>query len=248
MPAAAGLPAAQQPPRSQDWTGSVRYEFQTFAGDDPAWRDWHTFGIGLGRRLPGGSIALEGVRTLRFGEADQAVAVEAFADLWRRAFGNVRLQFAPHADVLPGWDARLELFQMFAPAWETAASFRRLEYDPRPVNVYGLGLGRYIRALFLRGRAELVQMGGESGANLTILARRFLASPDHFLELGAGAGTESVVLAAGPELDLRDARAFFGRYQQPLDPQLFLVLGGHYAVLADIPDRRGLWLTLAIRF
>ncbi len=174
-------------PAARPWEPVLLWERQTFSDDRPEWR---TTQVTMKRELTQGSVALGFMRTRRYDMGDAAILSEAYVDLWRRAYVNLRLQLAREGNVLPRADIAGELFQGFGNGWELSGSYRRMNFPDQPVEIYGLGLLKYVGNGLLRGRGLWVP--GEQGSTVYMsgAARWYLATVDDFIELGGGRGTE----------------------------------------------------------
>jgi YaiO family outer membrane protein len=143
------------------------------------------------RQFDAGSVAFEGLTSHRFGTSDTAWAIDGYADLWRRAYVNLRFQEGTDAVLFPRTRWRAELFQGVGRGWELSASYDRLQFST-PVELYGLGLGRYVGNWYVRWRHLYVPAttNNPSWSNSDRLTVRnyFAGDADNYVEVAAGVG------------------------------------------------------------
>ena len=187
------------PAAAQNWQLAAGYHHDFIASDDPAWSDWQRASAALARRFTAGSIELEGAHVVRFGEDEWVGSVDAYRDLWQRAYGNLRVAIAPDALSLPETDIYAELFQGLSAGLELSGSYRYMHFD-EPVHALGGGVGYFTGDLYLRARVTASRLSGTTGATIAASARH--GSRDAFLEAALGTGKE-VVMLAPDEQELR---------------------------------------------
>ncbi len=182
---------------------AAQYEHAFINSDLPAWTDWRHMQVQAYTDIDGGTLGLELGRTERFQLVDETVALDLFADIRGGAYANLKVRGTRDAEVLPGWDARLEVFQTFAGRWEGSLAIWHMDFPTENVNLVGAALARYAGNWYLRARALLSRSAGESAGAFGLSARRFLSSPRESVEFSLGTGKEVVVLGVGPVVDLR---------------------------------------------
>lgn len=189
------MPRVQNPeafvPQGYLWSATLSASRAWFSqGRAP----WNEYSISLRRHFERGSLALEWLDARRFGSSDQAWALDAYVDLWARAYANLRYQNAPGADLYPGNAWRAELFQGAGRGWELSGSYDRLVFTRSSVDIYGVGVGKYFGNFYLRGRALYVP--GDGGHSLGFrgqLRYYYAGDGDNYLEFNAGSGRGSNV-------------------------------------------------------
>jgi YaiO family outer membrane protein len=182
-------PASGQANRSSQWTGWYQASTTTYSGDRPL---GHRHQISLQRKWAGLSagIALGHVR--RFGLEGTYLAGESYPRLWDKAYGHIRFQVAPSAQILPRMGFSLELFQGLGNGWEGSAGVRHVRSTAPPATIYHTGLARYAGPWYVRGRITVVPYGGVVGTSGTLSVRRY-TSPNHpynLVELAISQGRE----------------------------------------------------------
>lgn len=167
----------------------------TFSDDRP---DWNNATFSVKRELSTGSFSLGLLRARRFDKTDKGLLLDSYLNLWRRAYGNFRLQLVPERKVLPSSDATLEVFQGFGRGWEISGLYRMMVYPMTIVQLYGTTLARYSGQWYIRSVVHYVPK--DAGADLfaMAIARRYLETVDDFLEIGSGFGAGVETGVDGP--------------------------------------------------
>ncbi|MGH7770820.1 MAG: YaiO family outer membrane beta-barrel protein [Candidatus Binatia bacterium] len=179
---------------------SLAYAFESLS---PRLPDSHTYTVKVRRTFSSGSLALEAIRTRRFSRWDEAVAADGFLDLWRRAYGNLRLQAGIDNEVLPRMESTVEIFQGFGEGWELSGSYRYTHSSEENVDVYGVSLAKYVGDWFLRWRAAFVPKREGLSFSHAFFMRRYFETVDDFAEFGAGAGREVGASSTGLGKEIR---------------------------------------------
>lgn len=227
------------------WELRHSFDYLDFAPTDNEWLTHHTV---LRREFPHGSIAIESLETKRFSEWDDAIAVDGYFDLWSGAYANLRLQGTPNADVLASWDGYAELFQGFGDGWETSGSYRHLDFSDNNVDLYGIGLGKYIGDWYLREKTTMTTESGSLDVSQSFTIRKFFVSEDHFLQFMTGFGDEVVTIGANQWVETRSTHFFSVGGQTYLTSHLGTFLNLNYQDIEKAPVRRGFELGFMIRW
>lgn len=234
--------------RSAHWLAAATYARDRFAAQPAPLSDWESLLLSAQLRVPRGALALEAIRVRRFDLTDAAVAIDAYAALTARSYGNLRVQLAPDADVLPAVDIAGELFHGFAGSWETSLSARWLDFAAGAVDLYGVALAHYAGAWYVRGRVTIVPANDGAGVLGVALVRRYRADDSaNFVELSAGAGEEVVTIAAGPVTELRATRFAQLRAQHFITRAAGLSGALGYHDLELFPNRYGVSVGVLLR-
>lgn len=192
--AAPSRPADVQDSGSRDyrWTGSLSAGL-TDASNAGTWRE---AGASLRRRFDAGSLALEWLHASRFGDSDQALALDAYVDLWPRAYANLRYQHASGDSLYPGNAWRAELYQGVRRGWELSASYDRLGFAGGATEIYGAGVGRYWGDFYARARVTHVP-GLDSGSTAVrgLVRWYYAGNGDDYFEVAGGSGRSTSDLA-----------------------------------------------------
>lgn len=178
------------------WSASLLGSMTQFT---PARSDWSESTLTVRRHFDRGSLALELLDARRFDINDQAWALDAYVNLWSRAYVNLRYQHAPQASLFPGRAWRAEIFQGVGEGWELSGSYDRLEFPGTTVNTLGIGVGKYVGDFYFR--AQRLQVDGSTGASHRFLARYYYAdNADDYFEFRGGSGRSDQVMASNPGL------------------------------------------------
>ena len=204
------------PPQDPDVVVPAGYHWSLRVGAEHTWFDpsraaWNDEVVTLRRHFPRGSLALEMLHADRFGSSDTAWALDAYAPLWQRAYANFRYQHGPQGGLFAERSWRAEVFQGVGSGWELSASYDRLEFANSDVDMYGVGVGRYVGNWYLRYRALRVPGIGEGSLSHRGLARYYYAgNADDYVEVTGGTG-RSVDSATGLAEDaVRRSSSSFG--------------------------------------
>lgn len=164
------------------WSLQAEARYTDFSGDR---RAWHENSATLRRRFVRGSIGIELLQAERFGDSDTAAAVDAYVDLWTRAYANVRLQHSGDGLLPDAW--RAEVFQGVGRGWEVSAGIDQLRFDRSTADIYSVGLGRYAGDFYARVRSRHVP-SSDSLSHQATLRWYYQGDADDYLEASAGTG------------------------------------------------------------
>lgn len=242
--AARGAPAAEvetlqaslQPPRVQNpvavapegyrWLVTLSGSATDFSPDRGHWSEQ---GLAVRHYFEKGSLALESLGARRFGDDDHAWALDAYVDLWPRAYANLRYQHSPEASLFPRQSMRAELYQGVGDGWELAASYDRLDFAER-TEIFGLGLGYYVGDYYLRLRSTYTPDSDGSSTRHRGLARWYYAgNADDYLELSAGTGRSTEDLNDLEPARRNDSRSVGLVWTRYFTPRWGFRLGGDIA-------------------
>lgn len=163
-------------------------------------------GVTLRHYTPWGSIALEQLRLRRFGEQDQAWALDAYPRLWSGAYANLRYQRAGTPDLYPARSWRAELYQNVGGGWEVSASRDALDFSST-VRIDGVSLGKYWGNFYARWRHQQVRSDGSAGhGNRFVLRYYYRGDADHYLEANASQGRSDDWASASLQTGRSNAR------------------------------------------
>jgi YaiO family outer membrane protein len=248
----ATLAAQDEPAEATRWAASLHYEAQQIAREpDEAY--WHTVTAGIQRSLRGGSIAVQAVTTRRFDIDDQALVADAYHDLWAGAYANARVRYAPGAETLPVYALAAEVFQTIASS-EISASYQHQEFAVADVNTFGLGLGQYVGAGYLRLRSIVARIDDTWSPFVAFSARRYLGdTTDNSVELSLGIGEEVLEVAAPTGAVPVDVITTSSRFaalstQRFFSRNLGATAGASISDYGNIPTRWGLSMGVITRW
>lgn len=171
-------------PEGFRWAASLGYSFSRFSPDRDKWNEYNASVRHYWER---GSLAAEYLKANRFALTDDAVALDAYIDLWSRSYANVRYQYSPDAVLYPEYAYRAEIFQGVGQAWELSGSYDRLNFTNSNVNMYGVGLGKYTGNWYFRWRTLFIPSTAKSGVSHRAIARYYFSGDaDDYVELNGG--------------------------------------------------------------
>ncbi|HEX9020739.1 MAG TPA: YaiO family outer membrane beta-barrel protein [Nitrospirota bacterium] len=171
-------------PEAYTWLASLAYDNSRFSTGRS---DWNYYTATLRRFWEHGSLAFEYLRSRRFDENDYALALDAYVDLWPRAYANLRYQYSPRAVLYPDDSYRAEIFQGAGKGWELSGSYDHMDFTSGSVDMYGVGLGKYTGNWYLRWRTLFIPAPAKLGIANRALARYYYAgNGDDYVELNGG--------------------------------------------------------------
>ena len=202
---------------AQPWFASANYSYSEVSdGRAP----WHRTSLIAGRRGQTGALLAEALQVTRFGSGGEALAMSVYRELWARSYANVRLQYAPEGDVLPGFDGSVELFQGFPSGLEFSAAYQARAYPEQRVHLGTLGVGAYIGSWYLRSRTTLFSLAGEVGVVEAAYFRRYWKAPSDYFEIQGGLGRGVELIGAGSLVDVTRTAFVGARVQRYLTNHL----------------------------
>lgn len=166
------------------WSASLSYSTSDFT---PTRDRWHEYTASVRHYWERASLAAEYLKANRFDLADDAVALDAYIDLWSRAYANVRYQYSADAVLYPDDAYRAEIFQGYGQGWEFSGSYDRMNFTNSSVNMYGIGLGKYTGNWYYRWRTLFIPSAAKAGVSHRAIARYFFSgNADDYVELNGG--------------------------------------------------------------
>lgn len=179
-----------------DWTSTVHGARTWVSGTSSDYENYH---VAVRRHWQAGSLALEALGVHRFDERDVAYALDGYADVWSRAYANIRLQLAPDHTLFAENSGRVEVYQGVGQGWEVAGSYDWLNFTGTSVGIYGAALAKYWRSYYGRLRTTYVDPSGSVGWRLT-LRDYYRGDADHYWELTGGTSRSDVTVRGITEL------------------------------------------------
>ena len=224
-------PRAQNPdvvvPAGYLWSASLSTSLTEFTHH--ARSDWSDETLSLRRHFERGSLAAEFLNARRFSTNDQAWALDGYVDLWNRAYANLRYQYGPEASLFPGRSWRAELFQGVGQGWELSGSYDRLDFTGSNVDMYGIGVGKYVGNYYLRERHLYVHTNDSNGNSDQLLVRYYYAGDgDNYVEVRAGAGYSNQIFAGNPEPSTTRSSSVSLAFVKYLSPRWGIKLGANW--------------------
>ncbi|MFP7721785.1 YaiO family outer membrane beta-barrel protein [Lysobacter sp. A3-1-A15] len=199
-------------PLGYTWSTRIGASHTSFSPERDAWNDQE---LSLRRHFTRGSVALEFLRAQRFDRRGSALALDAYAPLWQRAYANIRYQNSIGNHLLADQAWRVEVFQDAALGWELSGSYDHLDFGTS-TDIYGIGIGRYVGNFYARYKA--LHVAGSSTISHRALLRNYYAgNGDDYFEIAAGSGRENEDVAFGRPVRTSSSSftATFVRYFQP---------------------------------
>lgn len=144
---------------------------------------WNEQSLSVRRYFQRGSLALESLRAHRFGQHAYAWALDGYASLWTGAYANLRYQKAPSERLFPRYSWRAELFQAVGKGWELSASDDRLVFGGSRVDIYGVGIARYVGDFYVRWRhTNIVTEDSRSSGDRLVVRYYHAGNGDDYVE------------------------------------------------------------------
>jgi len=166
------------------WQASLAYDVNKFSYSQS---DWQFYTAALRHYWETSSLAFEYLQSRRFDSSDYALALDGYVDVWKRAYANVRFQLSPEAKLYPRTYYRGELFQGVGKAWELSGSYDHMNFTSSKVDMYGVGIGKYISDWYFRWRTLFVPSPAKLGVSNLLLARYYFSgTADDYVELNGG--------------------------------------------------------------
>lgn len=229
------------------WSLRVGAEHTSFDPDRDAWSDAN---LTLRRHFARGSLGLELLHADRFDSRDTAWALDAYAPLWSRAYANLRYQQGDSDGLFARRAWRVEVFQGVGSGWELSGSYDRLEFGGPGVDMYGVGVGRYLGNWYYRYRALHVPGVGGGSLSHRGLARWYYAgNADDYLEVSAGTGRSVDETGGATGETIRRSSGSLGvAWVRFPDPRWGFKLGANLANNVDGFDERAVSAALYLRW
>lgn len=224
---AAALPAALQAaptvravnpdiaaPAGFDWAANFSGSATRLSLRDQRWNEQT---LSLRRYFKRGSLGLESLRAHRFDSHAYAWALDGYASLWDGAYANLRYQKAPAERLFPRYSWRAELFQSLGRGWEVSASDDRLHFGASRVDIYGVGLARYVGNFYVRWRhTNIVTADSHSSGDRLVVRYYYAGNGDDYLEGAVSRGrSEDPLSLTGGRLQSGGAGVNYVRFLSP---------------------------------
>jgi len=212
-------------PEATLWSATFFYDFENFT---PKRNNWNTFTGYIKRELSFGSIILGGIKTYRFGLKDQALFLDSYFNLWRKAYGNWVHNIAINRKFLPSNYFRIEVYQSVGKGWEISGSYGHMNFPANKVDLYSIMVAKYIRDWYIRGRILWVPKYEKTGRSYSLSIRKYLGSVEDFIDFVYGWSALLNELLTEEDLERVRASSIRLRYEKSLKPYLSLFVQGSY--------------------
>lgn len=214
-------------PDTFKWLANLSYGFSEFS---PVRSYWHYYSASVRHYWQKGSLGFEYLDSLRFGSEDYALALDAYVDLWPRAYANVRYQYSPRAILFPDDSYRVEIFQGVGKGWELSGSYDHMDFGKSNVDMYGLGLGKYTGNWYFRWRTIFVPSTAELNKSHHVLARYYFAgNGDDYFEINGGFGQGGEFLAGTEIVKTTRSKSYGAAFQKYINPRWGFKISADYS-------------------
>jgi YaiO family outer membrane protein len=230
-------------PAGYRWAASASAGW-TDAGNGAHWNDQT---VGVRHYWDRGSLAFETLRARRFGQQDHAWALDAYAQLWRGAYSNVRYQHAPAERLFPGNAGRAEIWQSLGGGWEASISDDVLAFPSTRVNIVGASLGKYVGNFYLLLRHQnILSTGSHSAGDRALVRYYYTGDADNYVEGAANSGrSDDAQSLVGGRIHSGGASFAWVRYWSPVWGTR---VSGSFSRAEGAANERGLGLSLYRRW
>lgn len=199
------------------WLAHVGDTYSSFSAGRSAWSEYDA---NVRWYFPHGSLAAESLVAERFSLTDHAFALDGYSDAWSRAYLNLRYQYAPNATLYPQYSYRAELFQGVGRGWEPSLSYDYMSFTRSTVDMYGVGLGKYLGNWYLRWRTLLIPSSTGSGVSHRAIARYYYSgTADDYVELNGGFAHGSELLPHSVLVDVTSSWTLGAQVQKFFTPR-----------------------------
>ena len=213
-------------PETFTWQASLAYDLSKFSTDRS---DWKTYTATLRRYWERGSLGFEYLQSRRFDSNDYALALDAYVDLWRRAYANIRYQYSPRAVLYPDDSYRVEIFQGVGKGWELSGSYDHMDFTTTNVDMYGVGLGKYTGNWYLRWRTLFIPAPAKLGISHRALARYYYAgNGDDYAEINGGFGEGGEFVQGTTIIETTRGSSFGAAFQRYFLPRWGIKISAGY--------------------
>ena len=230
-------PAEPEEPRNKI---ELNYEYENF---NDSLSDWNWLSLEYLHRFDWGPLIGRVNWADRFDQNATQYEVDAYPKLWKGAYLYLNYGVAEKDTFLPDRRYGAELFWALPKQFEASVGFRRLEFDPRYVNLYTGSIGWYRGNWYFSVRPWVSNKPGETSLSGSFMMRRYYATRyDHFtLRVGGGQASDFDQSIEG--LILSNQWSVVGEWQKQFRP-LWIVKGkaGYRSQDFDTGTSRQSWL------
>lgn len=242
---AAGVPGPElSVPVGYTWSAGMGLAYTRLSLREQRWNEQN---VSVRRYFAKGSLGVETMSASRFDQRDTAWALDGYASLWDGAYANLRYQKGPSERLFPSYAWRAELFQSVGKGWELSVSDDRMNFGGSRVDIYGLGVARYVGDFYIRLRHTNVKSAFSSSSGDRLVVRYYYAgNGDDYVEAAAARGRSDDPLSlAGGRQQSGGASVSYVKYPTP---QWGYKVGLSYARESDVGSERGLTGSLFMRW
>ena len=228
------------------WSASLSYSASDFTPN----RDrWHEYVASVRHYWEHVSLAAEYLKADRFSLTDDAIALDAYVDLWSRAYANVRYQYSADATLYPDDAYRVEVFQGYGQGWEFSGSYDRMNFTNSSVNMYGVGIGKYTGNWYYRWRTLFIPSTAKTGISHRVLARYYFAgNADDYAELNGGFSRGGEYRYQSQVVDVTESWTVGAAVRKYYSPQWGVKLSASYSDTQNSYAERNMSISLLYRW
>jgi YaiO family outer membrane protein len=241
----ARIAKSREAARVLPWELGVGYAVDDFSQNRNSHR---SFSVDLGRRFDWGKLIVRGNAAHRFNRKDEQIELDAYPRLWNRAYAYLNVGFAPTATLYPerAWSAAI--YQGFGKGWELSPGYRHMEFGANDIEIYSLGLGKYIGDYYAVVRGFHVPKTGGQSQSLSYMVKRFLGNEDRSIAFRYGHGNSVEIIEDRGDLVFGRSESAGVEFEWWPTRRWGFRVTGNYRDEKDQPVRRSLGLSLATRW
>ena len=209
------------------WLAQAGDTYSTFS---PSRSSWSEYDASARWYFSRGSLAAQALSANRHSLTDHAGALDAYADAWSRAYFNLRYQYSSSATLFPEQAYRAELFQGIGQGWEPSVSYDHMSFTQSNVDMYGVGLGKYVGNWYLRWRTLFIPSTSTLGVSHRAVARYYFSgNADDYVELNGGFGRGGELLPHSVVVDVTSSWSAGVQIQKFITPRWGVWLTATYS-------------------
>ena len=213
-------------PAQYKWAASLSYGFSDYSPDRGHWDD---YSITIRHYWKSASLAFEYLSAEHFDENDDAFALDAYVDIWPRAYANLRYQYSPDAERYPNYSYRMEIFQGVGKGWEPSVSYDHMNFGGNNVDMYGAGLGKYTGNWYLRWRTLFIPSTARLGISHRTIARYYYSgNGDDYVEINGGFSRGGEFIRDTRIIQATKSQSFGAALQKYFNPRWGIKLSAGY--------------------
>lgn len=237
-------PSSQQRAVAVDSTVSVlstRYAYDWVRDR----QSWHRREATLELPLSRGALVTTLAQQRRFGQGEVSGQVDYWMDVRENAYAHGYVSLAPNAQTMSRFSLGGELYEVVG-GWEFSGWYEWRQYYNADVHVMGPQIAWYVGDWYLRARTTVIEQAGNWSLTQALAARRYLGSPDTYVDGQVGYGRTVEMLH--PDLPLHRSRAYFAavRLRKFVTSTLGFTVGGNYS--SNVIRRAGISVGLLARW
>ena len=208
------------------WALSLSYGFSDFSPNRGQWDD---YSLTIRHYWNSASLGFEYLSAERFDLNDNAFALDAYVDVWPRAYANLRYQYSQDADLYPDYSYRIEIFQGVGKGWEPSVSYDHMNFRGNNVDMYGAGLGKYTGNWYLRWRTLFIPSTAKLGISHRAIARYYyVGNGDDYVEVNGGFSRGGEFIRGTRIVEATKSQSVGAAFQKYISPRWGIKLSAGY--------------------